>query len=197
MSNLCGKAFISSRRACLIAAGAAVLAIGGAAMPAAAAADPVPVPSTEHHQLAWPSGIAYLPARVNLLPTVSGTWVNTGLEVTLPQAGTYALDLNVRTRLTGLPPVNVYIVGRLWDVTSGAALPNSERILNQVYDNTLLAAGAVGGNVTAPISELVTVSGPTTIRLEVQRNDNTGVANAADVWTDANGRTSFRFDRVS
>ncbi|GII64908.1 hypothetical protein Skr01_49930 [Sphaerisporangium krabiense] len=141
------------------------------------------------------SDIRYLPARVNLLPAVSGTWVGTGLTVTLPHAGTYALDLSVRTRLTGAPPVNVYIVGRLWNATTGALLPNSERLLTQILDTTPLS-GAIGKNETTPISEHVTVNGPTTIRLEVQRTDAYGLATAADVWTDANGRTSFRYTEI-
>ncbi|MGH3388205.1 MAG: hypothetical protein ACRDOO_04940 [Actinomadura sp.] len=194
MSSLHRKPLTSGKRACLIAAGAAVLAIGNSVTPSMAAASPVP--SRAHYQLPMNSGISYLPARVDLQNVPSGTWVNTGLQVTLPTAGTYALDLNVRTRLNGVPPFNVFIVGRLWNVTAGSALPNSERILHQIADHTGQGAGQIGNNRTAPISERITVTGPTTIRLDVQRNDANGRSNAAAVWIDANGRTSFRFNRI-
>lgn len=190
MSSLLRKALTSSKRARLVAAGAAVVAMGSTVMPSAAAASPVAF--SAHYQPPMRSEINYLPAIINLLPFPDGTWVNTGLAVTLPRAGTYALDLNVRTRLTGPAPVNVFITGRLWNVTAGTALPNSERILHQIADT----AGFVGINKTTPISERITVTGPTTIRLDVQRNDRTGRAAAADVWTDSNGRTSFRYNRI-
>lgn len=195
MSSLYKKVLFSGRRACLVAVGAAVLAVSCPVTTSASADTPVPG-SGERHNAFMPSGIAYLPARVDLQPTAPGTWVDTDLQVTLPKSGTYALDLNVRTRLTGAAPVNVFITGRLWNTTSGVVFPNSERILNQVYDATATGSGGLGANVTSPISELVTVTGRTTIRLEVQRNVLLGASTTADVWTDANGRTSFRYHRI-
>ncbi|GII87042.1 hypothetical protein Ssi03_50320 [Sphaerisporangium siamense] len=201
MSSFSRRAFVSGRRACLVAAGAAVLMAGGMMTTSASGATSEPPPGAasgpaEGAGLAIASGINYLPARVNLQPTASGAWVGTGLAVTLPHAGTYALDLNVRTRLTGVPPVNAYVVGRLWNTTAGALVPNSERLLSQILDTTPLAAGAIGKNETAPISEYITVNGPTTIRLEVQRTNASGASTAADVWTDANGRSSFRYTEI-
>lgn len=154
------------------------------------------VPAAEPHQTRFvPSGIAYLPAGLNLQPTASGAWTGSSLQVTLPSAGVYALDLDVRGRLSGVPPVNAYIVARLFDVTAGTVLPNSERLVTQIIDYNRGAA-SYGVNTTAPISERVRVSRPTTIRLEATRVNAAGATNAADILSDSVGRTSFRFERL-
>ncbi|MGW4420497.1 hypothetical protein [Streptosporangium sp. NPDC004631] len=183
-------------RLAALAAGAAVLAVGGTMPTSASATTPVSASGTRYQLLA-PSGITYLPANVDLQPTASGTWANTGLQVTLPVAGTYALDLNVRARLQAGPPVNTYMVARLWNVTSGTVVPNSERILSQLIDYTAAGAGAIAKNTTSPISERITVTGPTTIRLQAQRVNAAGASTIAAIWSDGAGRTSFRFDRIS
>ncbi|MCO6010585.1 hypothetical protein NE236_37075 [Actinoallomurus purpureus] len=142
-----------------------------------------------------PSGIAYLPVGLNLQPTPSGTWANSSLQVTLPTAGIYSLDLDVRGRLSGNPPVNAYIVARLLNVTSNAVLPNSERLITQIIDGNGGTA-PYGVNTTAPISERIRVGGPTTIRLQATRINAVGSTFAADILSDPAGRTSFRFERT-
>jgi hypothetical protein len=153
-----------------------------------AASPPSPAPAS--------GGIAHLQTNLNLQPTASGTWADSSLQVTLPQAGTYDLDLDVRGQLSGLPPVNAFIVARLWNVTSSAALPQSERLVNQIID---LNAGdaATGNNATAPISERIRVNQPTTIRLQAKRVNAVGTTVEAAIFSDANGYTSFRYERVS
>ncbi|MCG5220840.1 hypothetical protein [Streptosporangium sp. KLBMP 9127] len=183
-------------RLAALAAGTAVLAAGGTMPTSASATTPVSAASTRY-QLPAPSGIAYLPANVDLQPTASETWVDTGLQVTLPKAGTYALDLDVRARLQGVPPVNTYMVARLRNVTSGSVIPNSERILSQLIDFTTAGAGIIAKNTTSPISERITVTRPTTIRLQAQRTNSVGASTIAAIWSDGAGRTSFRFDRIS
>jgi hypothetical protein len=125
----------------------------------------------------------------------AGAWTNTPLEVTLPRAGTYELNADVRGRLQGLPPVNIFITARLWNVTSGTAVPDSERLVNQIIDPNAGDA-EVGGNQTAPISELIKVSKPTTIQLQAQRTDGIGTATIGQVSSDANGHTSLRYEQV-
>ncbi|MEU4301682.1 hypothetical protein [Kitasatospora aureofaciens] len=147
------------------------------------AAEAVPAPAR---------GIAHLNTVVNLPP---GVWTDTPLEVTLPLAGTYELDANVRGRLAGVPPVNTFITARLWDVTSGTAVAESERLVYQVIDLNPGSAQA-GGNATAPISELIRVNKPTTIRLQGTRSDAVGTALVAQIYDDNAGHTSLRFDRV-
>lgn len=183
-------------RLAALASGAAILAASGMMSASASATAPVPASST-HNRPSARFGIAYLPANVDLQPTASGTWVDTGLQVTLPKAGTYALDLDVRARLQGVPPVNTFMVGRLWNVDAAAALPNSERILSQLIDTTATGAGIIAKNTTSPISEYITVTAPTTIRLQAQRTNASGASTIAAIWSDGAGRTSFRYDRIS
>ncbi|MFE5587223.1 hypothetical protein [Kitasatospora sp. NPDC056531] len=138
------------------------------------------------------SGIAKLHTIVNLPP---GTWTDTPLEVTLPQAGTYELDADVRGRLAGNPSLNVYMSARLWNVTAAAEVPESERLVYQIINGNPGTAQA-GGNQTAPISELIRVSGPTTIRLQAQEINAVGAATVAQVYSDGVGFTALRYDRV-
>ncbi len=139
------------------------------------------------------SGIAKLHANVNLPP---GTWTNTPLEVTLPRPGTYALNADVRGRLSGVSPLNTYLSARLWNVTSGAEVPESARLVYQII-NLNPGHEQTGGNQTAPISELVRVNRPTTIRLQAQDKNAAGAATIAQVYSDDVGYTALRYVRVS
>lgn len=166
----------------LAALGAAGLAaLGASAVATHASAAPTP-----------PYGIAHLATQVNL---PAGVWTNVPVQVVLPRAGTYEIDADVRGRLAGVPPVNTYITGRLWNATTGAAVPQSERLVYQIIDGNSGTAQA-GGNATAPISELVSVTGPTTITLQARDVNAVGAANIAQIYSDASGYTSLRFDRV-
>ncbi|MFF2409337.1 hypothetical protein [Streptomyces sp. NPDC058092] len=138
------------------------------------------------------TGIEHLQTQVDL---PAGAWTNTPLEVTLPRSGTYELDADVRGRLAGNPPINTYITARLWNVTSGTAVPTSERLVYQIIDGNAGDAQA-GGNQTAPISELIRVKKPTTIRLQAQRIDAVGTATVGQVFSDVHGYTSLRYERV-
>ncbi|MDH6108015.1 hypothetical protein P3T36_007810 [Kitasatospora sp. MAP12-15] len=137
-------------------------------------------------------GIQHLNTQVDLPP---GTWTDTPLEVVLPRAGTYELDANVRGRLSGVPPLNTYITARLWDVNSGTAVPQSERLVHQIIDYNAGNAEA-GGNETAPISEQIRVNGPAIIRLQGLRTDALGAATIAQIYSDNSGYTSLRYERV-
>jgi hypothetical protein len=75
-------------------------------------------------------------------------------------------------------------------------VPQSERLVYQIIDLNAGTAQA-GGNAEAPISELVTVNGPTTIRLQAVRNDAVGAASIAQIYSDGAGYTSLRFDRIA
>jgi hypothetical protein len=162
--------------AALVIAGTAVALLPGdvAAAPAALSVD---------------DGVQYLNTQVNL---PNGVWSNTPLVVHLPDAGTYELDANVRGRLSGNPVINTFITARLWNITTGAALPRSERLVYQVIDGNATGA-AVGGNATVPISELVTVGGPTDIQVQARDVNAGGTALIAQIYSDSNGYTSLRF----
>jgi hypothetical protein len=171
--------------AALLAAAATIAATQGSGSAAPAPA-PMPGPVAA-------SGITTLHQDVNLPP---GIWTNTPLQVLLPRAGTYEVDANVRGRLQGTPPLNTYIVARLWNVTSGTPALYSERIVYQVIDYNPSSEPA-GGNATAPVSELITVTRPTTIRLQAQDNNSEGRATIAQVYSDDSGYTTLRYVQVS
>ena len=135
------------------------------------------------------SGIEHLSGAVDL---PAGTWTDVPLEVTLRRPGVYDLDADVRGSLQGDPPVNTYITARLWNVTTGAAVPDSERFVYQIV-NSNAGDAPQGGNQTAPISEQIRVTKPTTIRLQALRTDSVGTATDAQIASDAFGRTSLRY----
>ncbi|MEU6662284.1 hypothetical protein [Streptomyces sp. NPDC046821] len=137
-------------------------------------------------------GIATLNTPVNL---PNGVWTDTPLEVTLPKRGTYELDANVRGRLAGNPALNTSITARLWDVNSGAEVSQSERLVYQII-NLNAGEATAGGNQTAPISERISVTKPTTIRLQARRLDAVGAASIAQIYSDGFGYTSLRYERV-
>lgn len=134
-------------------------------------------------------GVQYLNTQVGL---PNGVWTTTPLVVHLPEAGTYALDANVRGRLSGNPSVNSYIVARLWNATTGTVLPQSERLVYQIIDVNP-ADVVAGGNATVPISELITVGGPTDIQVQAADFNAVGAATIAQIYSDGNGYTSLRF----
>jgi hypothetical protein len=166
---------------------AAVLVAGAATMTAAYAQ----TSTSAAPALAPVTGIAVLGTNVNL--PGSGSWTGTPLQVRLLTPGTYELDADVRGRLQGAPPVNSYITARLWNVTAGAEVPQSERLVYQIIDGNTQA----GGNQTAPISELVRVTSPTTIQLQAKDNNAAVPASIAQIYSGGfDGYTTLRFVRV-
>jgi len=173
---------VSTRRTGFIALTTVLLAgATAAAVQSSAVAAPPPA-----------RGIAHLNTQVNL---PAGVWTNIPVQVVLPRAGTYELDADVRGRLSGTPAVNTYITARLWDASTGAAVPQSARLVYQIIDTNPGNAQA-GGNATAPISELIHVSGPTTISLQATDTNAVGAASIAQIYSDGYGYTSLRYDRV-
>ncbi|KUN32546.1 hypothetical protein AQJ11_03190 [Streptomyces corchorusii] len=143
-------------------------------------------------------GYAVLPAPVNLQPTASGVWVDTGLQITLPGAGRYQLDTTVRGNLQARgADFNVWLQARLWDVTAGAVVPDSECIVQQ-YWLTQADVASVGGNASASVLIEYSVPGSRTIRLEAARINLQGASIEAGIGSDTvSGRTTMRFERVA
>lgn len=144
------------------------------------------------------TGFAVLPATVDLLSTASGTAVDTGLEITLPVAGTYQLDAMVRAALTAGDGTNVWIAAHLYDVTVGAIVPNSEVIVHQLAITLSAHPPTLGesSNGSAPIMVEYTVPGPRRIRLRAIRVYTGAAPTMSRVQTDGNGRTTLRYERV-
>ena len=135
------------------------------------------------------AGIEYLLTPVDL---VAGVWTPTTLEITLPGAGTYVLDADVRGLITGIPSFDSWITARLFDVTADLPVLNSERLVLQVADQNPGDVGT-GSNATASISALLTVSRQTVIQVQGLRVDGNNGATVSQICSDANGRTSLRF----
>lgn len=140
-------------------------------------------------------GFAVLPAVFDLQPTASGAWSDTGLQVVLPAAGTYQLDATVRGAIAAVAPCNVYVTARLFDVTAGAAVPNSEVIVQQI--NLSGAAVNSGLNASGPIQIEYAVPASHTIRLQGRRVNATGTTTSAQVHTNTDGRTTLRYARIA
>lgn len=142
-------------------------------------------------------GFAQLPATLDLQPTASGAWTDTGLQVMLPGAGTYHLDATARGALAAVSPVNAYISARLWDVTLGVIVPGSETILTQINLNASSGVVSSGINGTSPIAVEYTVTAPRTVRLQARRLNAAGASTTASIPVNADGRTTLRYHRVA
>ncbi|MDQ0376483.1 hypothetical protein [Amycolatopsis thermophila] len=128
-----------------------------------------------------------------------GVWVDCPLQVTLPEAGTYELDGNLRSYVEGTSPASTYIVGRLFDVTAGVVVPNSETFINQqsVTVSPTSTSIRIGANMSAPLVVDYAVTKPTVLRLQVKFTDGYSTVVGAHMTSDANGRTLLRFRKVA
>ncbi|WP_411092319.1 hypothetical protein [Streptomyces sp. 049-1] len=143
---------------------------------------------------AVPFGEVLLPAFVDLLSTGSGSWINTGLVVTLPEAGVYEISATLHTVIATNPssgPYNIAIAGRLFNVTANGAIAGSQYTAQQTASN------AAPANYTSDADfgsfhKFVTVTAPTTIRLEVARIDTGGTPVATTGLQTANTRLGFK-----
>lgn len=148
-----------------------------------------------HVAQALPEDVVRLNTFIDLQSHPSGAWVGL-LAVTLPQPGTYILDANVHGRLWGRPPVNALIQARLWNVTTNALVSGSTRTVDHLADQNR-ENHQIGQRATAPISEEITVGGPTTIRLEATRINQAGASTFADIISgERAGWTTLRATRV-
>ncbi|MFI1703052.1 hypothetical protein [Streptomyces griseoruber] len=144
------------------------------------------------------SGFAALPAGVNLGSAASGAFVNLGLSLALPTPGTYHLDAIVRGNIGNMTVgENALIVARLWDVTAGAIVPNSEAIVVQIAEYATGAATALQWNSSAAISVEYKAASPVTVRVEAARIDVSGTTEAAGIGSDTLQRTTLRYQRVA
>lgn len=146
------------------------------------------------------SGFAVLPAPVDLMRSASGVFVDTGLSLALPAAGSYHLDAVVRGTIGWMTQgENAFVGARLFDVTAGAVVPDSGAIVVQIAEYPGTAATGLGWNSSGAISIEYAVTSPRTIRLEAARHDinSSGTTDFAGVSSDDNARTTLRYRRVA
>jgi hypothetical protein len=132
----------------------------------------------------------------DLLPAGPGVYVPlAGMQVTLPEAGTYRLEADVRAAIGGTPPLNAFITARLFNVTAGTPLPDSARIVIQA--NVQVSGNDFAEQSTIPITEEITVTGPTTIRVEATHIVTMGTVTVANSQNSpTNGRTRLAYERI-
>lgn len=118
--------------------------------------------------------------------TTSLSYQDTGLKVTLPNAGTWKLHCNLRVSAAGA--ANAYCVVRLFNETTSTAIANSDRI------GLFLGAATTGGQVTTHIDEKVdTTTANNIIRVELRP----AVALAHSLYADTNGYSTILAERKS
>lgn len=104
------------------------------------------------------------------------TYVDIGIGVALPGAGTYDLDATIIGSITfGGNDATVNLTARWWDVTAGALV--GPTITSQIVNNItiLMAYCSTTGNtqtwtMTTTLTMRVTIAGANTFRVDVQRS---------------------------
>jgi hypothetical protein len=123
------------------------------------------------------AGVAIATGTANLNGIAEDTWVPVpGTDLVLPEAGTYIVWGDARGgMIANEPPTDEELYGRLFDVTAGVMVPNTDTAITAL---TVWADDPVGGPVDEPIDvkhsaqgtgsmqTIYTVAGPTTIRME-------------------------------
>lgn len=118
----------------------------------------------------------------------SGTYQDTGLSVTLPSAGTYLIEADVKGVLN-TSVAGTFLLAKLYNSTDAADVANSEAMI--IY----LELTGVAVAVTAHITKVVTVAASKTIKLYVSRSGSGFTATSIN--SDANGRTRMSYLKVS
>lgn len=133
------------------------------------------------------SGSAVLGAAFPL--TSTDTYQDTGLSVSTPSGGEHQITAQVKATLlatTGSP----YATCRLYNVTAGAVLANSE-----LFVAFSPAAGTYGIN-TATAQKTYTLAAASTIRLECARRQAT-VWSVSEISSDVDGRTVLSYVKLA
>ncbi|MGW2074267.1 hypothetical protein ACWCPK_38525 [Streptomyces sp. NPDC001953] len=98
-------------------------------------------------------------------------FADTGLSITLPGAGTWKVTAEVHGTLSGTGPGGTALTARLFNVTAGTAVADSNRM---VIHRTEPATGAYTIQATGSVSGLVTTAEATVVRLEALKATGSG-----------------------
>ncbi len=154
---------------------------------------------TASTQTIYPGGTATL---TSLVGTTHGTAVlsaanynitsttmqDIGLSVSLPAAGDYEINANVRTQVA-CTVAGGFITMELYDSTNSSAIANSETQTSWV--------ATTGSNYsTTPISWFVTTAGAVTLKVYAARGVG-GTCSAWFVYHDSDGRSRITYKRLS
>jgi hypothetical protein len=128
----------------------------------------------------------------NFTLTTTNTFQDTGLSVSLPTAGLYDINFNPRGVIQKSSAADGWIAVRLFNVTAGAAVANSDRLVlyKPSADSTLT-------QIHSAYSVQVYVAAATTIRLDASRNSGGSPTwTFASIDSNSNGRTALSYQRI-
>ncbi|MYX39036.1 MULTISPECIES: hypothetical protein [unclassified Streptomyces] len=108
-------------------------------------------------------------ADTDLQAAAAGTWVATGTQVVLPEAGTYALSADLYSHVAATTPWAVAINARLFNVAAGALVPGTNRRIQFGNINDPGGGTVMSLQTAGSLSAFLTVTGPTTIRVDGNR----------------------------
>lgn len=124
----------------------------------------------------------------------AGTFQDTGLSITLPDAGTYEITCDVRAALRangGAGSTAWWISIELYNSTDSAVVTDSERLA------VLTGTNAVLFQMTCPLTKKVTVAASKTIKLYAARNGNgTPAWTTTDIVSNSAGRTMISYKKI-
>lgn len=134
----------------------------------------------------------------DLLPLADNTYGPvTGSALALTSPGVWEVTMVVRGVLSFSGIAGTFIVARLFNVTAGVAVANSETFVTQVRQNVAGAGQTTGDNDTATMRSFVTVAAPTTLRMEAKTVFQLGTTpTQAQIISDANGRSKLTAIRI-
>ncbi|WP_336317592.1 choice-of-anchor C family protein [Streptomyces lavendofoliae] len=132
---------------------------------------------------------------VDVSPVPVDQWTAVpGAQVSLDEPGVYEVTAVIRGQFNSPAGVDTdaWMTGRLFNVTTGQELPNTETLIIYRRETQVPAIGT-----TATTFAYVTVTSPTVIRVEVVKRLLRGRFLNAYVWSDREGRTKIGYKKIN
>ena len=129
--------------------------------------------------------------------TITTTFSNTGLSITLPTAGIYLImgSIRMNASITGTLGNSATMYAQLYDSTNSTIVPNSNVVPFNAVEN--VASTPMSYQQTAPIGPIpYSVSGPAVIQLQASYSTN-GTASNLLVVSGSQGWTTLTAIRLS
>jgi hypothetical protein len=124
------------------------------------------------------------------ITATSGTYVDTGLSITLPSAGTYLVIADVQAQINISAGSFSYITVQLRNFTDSTFIANTIKAPAFTPNSGVLVLGC------AAIFAIITVASSKSIRLFAARNGTTPTYSVSRIQADANGVTGMRFIKL-
>lgn len=132
---------------------------------------------------------------VDIPPSTDGSFSYAAipaLRVTLPEAGIYDLDLNIRYELISHGESSAFMGALLTNATTGADIPGSITMLSHIN-----SAGPEFSHSTVPINVRHQIAGPSEIEVRGYLSWLRPVTTARLGGSDSNGASRFRWTKIS